>query len=231
MSWFIRLARSSIGKKVLMALTGAGLCGFLVTHLLGNFLIFVGPKAYNTYAHALETNPLLPLAEILLLGCFVVHIGVALMLTWENWNARPVGYAYEGTGLGTSKGGRNAFNWTMLPTGVWMLVFLVIHLFTFKFTAHWERASSFDAMGYKNFHALVITVFSDAKYAIYYIISMGVLAFHLRHGFVSMFRSIGAYNTKYLEILDVLALVFAGAIAAGYASLPFWVHFMHGGGN
>lgn len=229
MSSFTRLARSSIGKKVLMAISGAGLCGFLVTHLLGNFLIFAGPKAYNTYAHALETNPLLPVAEILLLGCFLVHIGLAFRLTWENWDARPVAYAYEGTGLGSSKGGRNAFNWTMLPTGIWMLVFIVIHLLTFKFTAHWNRADAFDAQGYKDFHGLVITVFSDPKYAFFYMISMGVLALHLRHGFLSMFRSIGAYTTATIELLDTIAIFFAGAIAAGYASLPFWVHFLRGG--
>ena len=229
MSSFTRLACSSIGKKVLMAITGAGLCGFLVTHLLGNFLIFAGPKAYNTYAHALETNPMLPVAEILLLGCFLVHIGLAAWLTWENWDARPVAYAYDGAGLGSAKGGRNAFNWTMLPTGVWMLVFIVIHLLTFKFTAHWEKAGSYDAQGYKNFHALVIEVFRMPKYAFFYIISMGVLAFHLRHGFVSMFRSIGMYNARTTELFDMLAILFAGGIAAGYASLPIWVHFLGGG--
>lgn len=223
MSSFARLACSSIGKKVLMAITGAGLCGFLVTHLLGNFLIFAGPKAYNTYAHALETNPLLPVAEILLLGCFAVHIGLAVWLTWENWDARPVAYAYEGAGLGSSKGGRNAFNWTMLPTGVWILVFIVLHLVTFKFAVKTK-----DAMGYNDFHALVIQVFSDARYAFYYIISMVVLAFHLRHGFLSMFRSIGAYTTTHAEVLDMLATLFAGSIAAGYASLPIWVHFLGG---
>lgn len=230
MSWFTRLAFSSIGKKVLMAVTGAALCGFLVTHLLGNFLIFVGPKAYNTYAHALETNPLLPLAELALLACFLAHVGLALRLAYENWSARPVAYAYEGTGLRSSKGGRNVFNWTMLYSGIWMLVFIIIHLFTFKFTAHWNNAKSYDAAGYRDFHALVIQVFRDPKYAIFYIVSMGVLALHLRHGVVSMFRSIGAFNFKYMEAVDTLALAFAGFIAAGYASLPIWVQFL-GGGN
>ena len=230
MSWFTRLAFSSIGKKMLMAVTGAGLCGFLVTHLAGNFLIFVGPKAYNAYAHALETNPLLPLAEVLLAACFLTHIGTALTLAYQNWSARPVPYAYEGTGLGSSKGGRNAFNYSMLLTGVWVLVFLILHLLTFKFTAHWNDARSYDSLGQKNFHALVIEVFRKPLYAYWYILSMVGLGMHLRHGFLSMFRSVGAYTRKYIDVIDTLAIVFAGAISVGYASLPIWVQFL-GGGN
>lgn len=228
MSSFTRLAFSSIGKKVLMAITGAGLCGFLVTHLAGNLLMFAGPKVYNAYAHSLEVNPLLPLAEIVLLGIFLLHIVLAVMLAVENSNARPVAYAYEGTGLGSSKGGRNAFNWTMLPTGIYMLGFILFHLATFKYTNHWSKPH-LDAQGYRDFYSLIIEVFSDWKYAWFYVISMAVLAFHLRHGFLSMFRSIGFYGSRAVEPLDTLAMAFAGAIAGGYMSLPIWVHFLNGG--
>jgi succinate dehydrogenase / fumarate reductase, cytochrome b subunit len=223
MSSFVRLVWSSLGKKYLMAISGAGLCGFLVTHLAGNLLIFVGPKAYNNYAHALETNPLLIPAELALLAVFVVHVGTAVSLAFENRNARPVPYAYERTGLATSKGGRNEFNWTMMFTGIWTLVFIVLHLVTFKFADH-----RLDAQGYKDFHGLVVQVFSKWWYVVWYIASMGILGFHLRHGFQSMLRSIGAYNTRNVNTVDTLALAFAGLMAGGYMAIPLWVHFIRG---
>lgn len=222
-SWFVRLVWSSIGKKVLMAITGAGLCGFLVTHLAGNLLIFVGPDAYNTYAHALEVNPLLIPAELTLLAVFLVHIGTAIKLTLENRGARPMPYAYEGTGLGTSKGGRDPFNWTILLTGLWILVFVILHLLTFKYTQH-----THDARGYKDFHRLVIVTFLKPWYALWYIASMVVLGFHLRHGVQSMFRSIGVYTGRYVQAIDTLSLAFAGLMAGGYMSLPIWVQMFGG---
>jgi succinate dehydrogenase / fumarate reductase cytochrome b subunit len=222
-SWIVRLAWSSIGKKVLMAITGAGLCGFLVTHLAGNLLIFVGPEAFNGYAHGLITNPLLIPAELVLLAVFLLHIALAAKLTLDNSDARPVKYAYEGTGLGSGKGGRDAFNWTIVLTGIWILVFVVLHLLTFKFTQH-----ALDVKGRKDFHALVTATFQKPLYVAWYVASMVVLGFHLRHGVQSMFRSIGAYTTKYVPALDLLALAFSGLIAGGYMAIPLWLHFMGG---
>ena len=228
MSSFTRLAFSSIGKKVLMAATGAGLCGFLVTHLAGNLILFAGPKAYNAYAHSLESNPLLLPAEFALLGLFLAHIALAMLLTMENGNARPVAYAYEGYGFGSGKGGRNPFNWTMLYTGLYMLAFVLFHLLTFKFTDYWKMPHP-DAQGYRDFYHLVQNTFQDSRYAWFYVVSMVILGFHLRHGFLALFRSTGLYGKKYTEALDLLAMLFAGAIAGGYIALPLWFNVLHGG--
>ena len=83
---------SSIMKKQLMGVTGLLLCGFLVSHLAGNMLIIVGPKAFNIYAHTLTSNPLIYVAEVILLSIFALHVGLAFKLTIENKLARPVGY-------------------------------------------------------------------------------------------------------------------------------------------
>ena len=75
------MSLSSIGKKQIMGVTGLMLCGFLLTHMLGNFLIFAGPDSFNRYAHALTSNPLLPLAELILIGIFGTHLILAIVVT------------------------------------------------------------------------------------------------------------------------------------------------------
>ena len=93
MSWVIKAFSSSIGKKLLLAITGLALCGFLVAHLAGNLLLYVGPETYNKYADALHAQKiLLPIAEVGLLVMFVVHLANALRTNSENHAARPVGY-------------------------------------------------------------------------------------------------------------------------------------------
>ncbi|MCJ8345541.1 hypothetical protein MJH12_08370 [bacterium] len=92
MNWLFRYLTSSIGKKQLMAVTGLGLYGFLVTHLMGNFLLFLGAEKFNTYGHMLITNPMIIPMEIGLLSLFVVHIVLALTTAKQNMAARPVSY-------------------------------------------------------------------------------------------------------------------------------------------
>ena len=86
---------ASIGKKQIMALTGAGLIGFTVTHLIGNFLILAGPDAFNLYGHTLVSNPLIYVAEAILAGMFLLHIFLAVVLKIQNNLARPESYAVK----------------------------------------------------------------------------------------------------------------------------------------
>src|SRR5687767_10685728 len=120
MGTLCRLFSSSIGRKAVVAVAGLLLCGFLVTHLAGNLLLFVSEGSFNNYAKTLESNPLLPLAELGLLALFLGHILVAAKLRWENRQARPAAYAEV-----KSKGGRSVGSRTMGWTAFLVLAFVV----------------------------------------------------------------------------------------------------------
>ena len=128
MRWLFDFLNSSIGKKVTVGLAGLFLCGFLVPHLCGNLILFVGMAQFNAYAHFLQKNPLTPLAELGLLALFLIHAVVTLYARWQNWQARPV--AYE---MVVSKGGRTIGSMTMFYTAFMVLAFLILHVATFKY--------------------------------------------------------------------------------------------------
>ena len=120
---------SSIGKKQIMAVTGLGLIGFTVSHLLGNFILFLGADAFNLYAHTLTSNPLIYIAEAGLLSMFLAHLVLAAVTTLQNRAARPVNYlVHKSSGRGETFASK-----TMGWTGVIILVFLVLHLINFKY--------------------------------------------------------------------------------------------------
>lgn len=129
---------SSIVKKQIMGVTGLMLCGFLLTHMAGNFLIFVGPDAFNLYAHKLTSNPLIYVAEAILAGIFLTHIGLAIKLTIENKQARPDSYFVK---VKTGRGATFASS-TMPLTGLLILVFLVWHIVNLKFGPWYEDRKS-----------------------------------------------------------------------------------------
>jgi succinate dehydrogenase / fumarate reductase cytochrome b subunit len=130
MSPLVRALRSSLGSKYVMALTGLGLIGFVIAHMAGNLLIYLGRDALNSYGAALKAKPaLLWAARLGLLGLFVLHVVLGLRLTWQNQLARPTAYVYE-------RSVRS--NWAsrhMLLTGLVLLAFVVYHLAHFTFGA------------------------------------------------------------------------------------------------
>src|SRR5687768_3047154 len=95
MSSLSRFLSSSVGTKVLVALTGLGFAGFLVTHLAANLLVLVDPQAYNEYSHALISNPLIYIAEAALVALFVTHAFKGVAVTLRNRRARGQGYAVK----------------------------------------------------------------------------------------------------------------------------------------
>lgn len=206
------LLNSSIGKKIQVALAGLLLCGFLVTHLAGNLLLFVGEGTFNHYAETLENNPFLVPAEIVLVALFLVHIVLALKLRFENRAARPVPYADA-----ESKGGRTAGSSTMAITGTLVLAFLIIHIKTFKFG---------DAP--KGLYDLVLRMFGNPLYSGFYVIAMGGLMLHLSHGFQSAFQTFGVNHPKYTPMIKRVGGIFAFVIAGGFAFIPIWAYVVGG---
>ncbi|MBI3297658.1 MAG: succinate dehydrogenase cytochrome b subunit [Elusimicrobia bacterium] len=204
-----RLKNSSIGKKQVVALTGLALVGFLVSHLAGNFLMFKSAEAFDTYAEFLEHHPLIIPAEIGLAAFFLVHIVVGLKVFVENRRARPTRYEVESS----TSGQPYAARW-MGYTGSLTLIFLIVHITTFKFLGpEGEGASLF---------SWVMFCFRNPLYSLGYVGAMVFLAIHLAHGIKSAFQTLGVSHPQLTPLIEKGGVVIALALTAGFASLPIW---------
>lgn len=218
----ISVFASSVGTKVLIALTGLALVGFLVMHLAGNLLYFVGPDTYNEYSHKLITNPLLIPAELGLLVIFIAHIFKAVKMFIDNRRARPVGY-YQKQWAGTPSR-KSVASSTMIYSGLITLAFVVLHLKTFKYGTHY-LANNSDA---RDLHRLMSEVFAQPLYVAFYVICLVLIGFHLAHGVSSAFQSLGVDHPRYSKRLRLGGRVLAVAIGGGFALIPLAI-FLFGG--
>ena len=199
------LYRSSVGKKSIMAASGLLLSLFLLTHMLGNSVSFLGRDAFNTYAERLHSlGTLVYIFEIGLLTLFLIHIITGIILYLENLQARPSRYS-----VNTSEGGRSWGSRTMPYTGVIILVFIIVHLMNFHFTDKSVPVAD-----------LVRELLSSPSLAFFYIFSLVALALHLSHGFWSLFQSIGFNHEKYNLLLLKGALVFSILMGAVFILIP-----------
>ena len=199
------LYRSSVGKKSIMAASGLLLSLFLLTHMLGNSVSFLGRDAFNTYAERLHSlGVLVYIFEIGLLTLFLIHIITGIILYLENLQARPARYS-----VNTSEGGRSWGSRTMPYTGVIILVFIIVHLMNFHFTDKSVPVAD-----------LVRELLSSPSLAFFYIFSLVALALHLSHGFWSLFQSIGFNHEKYNPLLMKGALVFSILMGTVFILIP-----------
>lgn len=213
---------SSIMKKQIMGVTGLLLCGFLASHLAGNLLIYVGDRAFNSYGHALITNPLIYLAEAILLAIFVTHLALAIRLTIENKRARPVAYAVKKP---TGRGSTFASS-TMPYTGLIILVFLVFHILHFKFGPVYKM--TYDGVEMRDLYRLIIEYFRQPLAVVWYIFGMVSVGLHVSHGLWSAFQSLGVNHPKYNKYIKIISKIYAVIITLGYSSLPIYC-FLQGG--
>ncbi len=222
-SSMLKYATSSVVKKQVMGITGLLLCGFLLSHLIGNCLMYLGPEAFNTYAHTLVTNPLIYVAEAILATIFLTHIGLAAQLTYENNKARPQKYYVK------QKTGRGATfaSSTMPYTGLIILAFLILHLIQFKFGP--EYVITHSGVEMRDIYKTVVDYFQSPIAVIWYIFCMIALGIHVSHGFWSAFQSIGFWHPKYTCLLKCLGKVFAVIVTVGYSALPIFCYLQ--GGN
>ena len=207
-----RVFGSPVGAKMLMALTGLMLTGFVLAHLSGNLLLYAGQEKFNAYAHGLQSlGLLLWLARGGLLTAFVLHLYLAIKLTIENKAARPVPYAHEAT-IQASLASRH-----MVHTGLLMFAFIVYHLahFTFRVTS-----PEIEALTPGDAYAVVVLGFSNPVVSGFYILAMAALATHLRHGVSSAFQSFGLYHGNLIVVTDKLGPIVAGIVFVGFSSIP-----------
>lgn len=222
---------TTVGRKLLMALTGLALFVFVVGHLIGNLLLFVGPDAFNAYSHKLiSMGPLLYAVEIGLLAVFLVHMVTASFVTWGNWKARPSRYAVSSSQGDPSR--MTLSSKTMIWTGLVLLVFLVIHLITFKYGPGIEEGyvAGHDPNGepIRDLYRLVVEAFSSGIYVTVYVVSMVLLGFHLRHGFWSAIQSLGGFHRRLTPIAYGFGVIAAIALAMGFVVLPVWFYLAGG---
>jgi len=221
MSWVQNFAKSSIGAKVVMALSGLVIVGFVLGHMLGNLQIFLGPDALNSYAANLHALPLLLWGTRIVVGLAVLlHIASGLRLVLMNQAARPEKYAKKSY-VRASFASR-----TMRLSALVLLAFIVYHLlhFTLGVTNPADKAHV-DALGRPDVYKMVILGFSNPVIAITYVIAMLLLGLHLSHGASSMFQSLGLHHPKYNGFIDKIGPALAGIIVVGNCSMPLAVLF------
>ncbi len=221
---------SSVGKKVLMAITGLGMIAFLLVHLAGNLTLLTGDSdRYNAYSHfLLGLGPLLYAFEIGLAALLLVHVveGVAVWL--DKRKARPDGYAESAPAGGPSR--MTLSSRTMIWTGLLVLLFTAVHLKTFKFGPGIESGYVATVHGAKvrDLHRLVVEKFQGPGYVAFYVASMVFLGLHLRHGFWSAFQSLGIHHRRFTAWIYGFGVLLAVALAAGYLMIPVWIYFSRG---
>lgn len=209
---------SSIGSKFLIAITGIFLVLFLVSHLAGNLLFIAGPDAFNEYSHALISNPLIYVAEIGLLGIFVLHIIKTVSLVAGSYAARPQGYAKKTWAKTKNDRSRKSIaSSTMIVTGTITLLFVVTHLATFKFGTYYETPE-----GLRDLYRLQLGVFSNPGYVAFYVVAMGVIVFHLWHGVASALQSFGLNSPTWTPRLMLIGRGLAVLLGLGFALLPIY---------
>jgi succinate dehydrogenase / fumarate reductase cytochrome b subunit len=224
MSWVAKTLNSTLGRKLIMSLTGLFLILFLVGHVLGNALLFKddGGRAFNEYAEFMTTNQIVQILSIITYVSILAHVVYSIFLTVRNKKARPISYEVRNASSNSTWSSRN-----MGILGTIILIFLVVHLQGFWYKMHFGDIPyvTYDGDAYKDLYSIVLFAFQELWMVVFYVISMGFLAFHLAHGFFSAFQTLGLRHSKYTPAIKVLGLIFSTVVPAVFAAMPIYVYF------
>jgi succinate dehydrogenase / fumarate reductase cytochrome b subunit len=223
-----RIWQSSLGKKYVMAITGALLFLFLIGHLLGNLQVFLPKEKINAYGHFLHTNPaLLWTARLGLLVCAGLHVLAAVRLTAQNRAARGAGYEGNPAPTAASYASR-----TMLMSGLIVAAFVFYHLahFTWQIPGINLIGKDFESGEFlttlpdghqaMDVHKMMVSGFQSGIVALFYLAGLGLLCLHLSHGLMAMFQSLGLRNQAWAPVIACGARTVAAVIFLGYAAIP-----------
>lgn len=222
MNKFAVLFTSSLGRKIVMSLTGLFLCSFLIVHCGVNACLFVDDEGltFNTAAHFMESNIIIRVVEYLLFAGFIVHILQSITLTMQNKKARGTN-SYQVSKLNeTSKW----YSRNMGILGSILFFFLVVHMINFFIGLRFDEVYKYgdDANGHANLYANVKDVFSVPGYGIFYVFCMIGLGFHLQHGFSSSFQTLGVNHPYYTPMIKTIGYFFSVFIPAVFAAMPIY---------
>jgi len=207
---------SSIGKKLIMSLSGLFLIVFLLVHLTVNSFMLFGQEAFNIGAHFMATNPLIKIMEPILAAGFIVHIVYSLILGFQNLKARPVKYAVENTSRTSTVAALN-----MLVLGGLVSVFLVIHLINFYFKMKFGEMTTvfLEGVAMDDAYSLAVETFSRWYYVLLYVLGAFFLMLHLSHGFQSAFQTVGLNNENWRKRWSAIGNVFSAIFGLGYSGI------------
>ena len=220
------MLNSGIWKKVIMALTGLFLCTFLIVHMIGNMQLLVNDNGamFNSYAYAMTHNPLIKFVSYFTYAGFLFHIIDGIVLSLQNRNARPIGYAYQKAGKSASWASRN-----MIALGLIIFFFLIAHLGQFWFQYKFGEIPLEAGQPYKNLYLVVTQAFQQWWIVLLYLISLVALYFHLAHGFQSAFQTIGFRHPYYFKIITGVGNAYSILIPLGFAIQPIVVFLRSNG--
>ena len=212
MDAFLALIRSSIGRKIIMAVTGVALFGFVLAHMAGNLQAFAGPTKLDEYGAALRKVPALLWATRLgLLGAALLHVWAAASLTLASWGARPQGYR-------TLRSQDSTYaSRSMRISGVVLLVFIAYHLL--HFTVGSVNPDFVEGAVNHN----VVTGFRVLWVTGFYVVSMACLGLHLWHGVWSMTQTLGLAHPRYDALRENAATLFTLIVVLGFLTVPLGV--------
>ena len=210
MNKFTALYLSSVGKKIIMSLSGLFLCTFLIVHASINMYLFKSAEAYNEASHFMSSNIIIRLVEVVLFGGLVAHMISGVVVWIQNRTTRPVGYQMYRLKDNTKLSSRTP----MLTTSASLVAFfLVLHLITFWIPTRFGADPKLP-------YDMVADAFSQSSMAVFYLIAVAFLGFHLKHGFQSGFQTLGLTDSRYKWLIDGVAVVFWLIIPLVFASMP-----------
>lgn len=232
MSWFSNFLTSSIGRKLIMSLTGLFLVSFLVIHLIGNLQLLYndGGEKFNLYAKFMTTNPLIKTVSYLLYASILLHAIQGWVLWSKNRKARgPQGYAVKVTrAVNTNSWAARNMGWL----GTIIFIFILIHLYQFWLQmklgniGYQPYVVGGEEVRVKDLYTLVAIAYTNIGYVIFYVVSMVIIAYHLLHGFQSAFQTLGLNHEKYSPFIRGLGKVIAIVIPLLFAVIPVWMYIM-----
>lgn len=209
----INLIKSSIGRKILMSISGLFLIIFLITHLSINIFIFFGEDFFNNLTHFIENNLIIMILQYILALGFIIHIILGLFLYIQNKKARgKINYSVNKWKYNSSFNSRS-----MLYTGIIILLFLIIHLYNFLIPIKTSITI--------NNYELIKNLFKSHVYTLIYILSFIALAIHLSHGFKSAFQSLGFLNKRFIPLVSSLSIIYYSLICFGFSIIVIWFFF------
>ncbi len=228
MSWIINTLTSTIGRKVIMALTGLFLIMFLVVHLAGNLQLLQddGGEAFNSYSYLMAHNPFIQLVSKGNFFFIFLHVFVSLTLYVRNKKARPIGYKVSAGNSNSTWSSRS-----MSLLGTLILMFLLFHLWFFWFDLKFGEVAMVTIEGIEmhNAYGLVAASYTVPGVVAFYVFSMIVLGFHLWHGFASAFQSLGLNHPKYNGIISGLGKFYAIVVPSLFALIPIYMYLNQAG--
>ncbi len=211
----LKFWNSSVGKKVVMALTGLVLVGFVIGHMAGNLQIFAGPERYNAYARLLQHDiiELTWAVRVALFVSVVLHALSAWQLTRRSWAARPVEYAMQEAQVSTYA------SRTMRWGGVFLFVFLILHIGQFTLGWKWLLPEYVPDGAYGN----VVLAFGRPLWVVVYLVAMFFLMLHLLHGTWAVLRTLGVAKNAAEPLQRQLPLIIAVVVTVGFSLVPLGV--------